>query len=275
MPDASAPRDSLAAMLRVDAAGAGRYHAALESFWGASLSGDLLARALLAASAEAGALPAALQASFFRAPAPGVELSLATSEPAPGRWRVAVQQEGAPVAEVMARVGPGPGAWSYQGATPEPDLPAPETLPSEAEQAAAEGWAEFAVGPVESRRIGDPKPVASHEPALWQGWLRPREALPDDARLHAAALAFASEYRSHWAVERRLGPAFPESEITLLDHALWIHRHVPWDDWWLVRTRSDVGAAGRSLSQREIFTRDGTLVASAAWEAWVRVGAEA
>jgi acyl-CoA thioesterase-2 len=126
------------------------------------------------------------------------------------------------------------------------------------------------VGPIESRRITPPEPVKDHEPASWLGWLRPRAPLGDDPLLHAAALAFVAEYRSHWAVERRLGAAFPRTEITLLDHALWVHRAVRFDDWWLVRTESDVGVGGRCLSRREIFTRDGACVASAAWEAALR-----
>ena len=59
-------------------------------------------------------------------------------------------------------------------------------------------------------------------------------------------------------------------EITLLDHSLWIHRLERWDDFWLVRTLTDVGVGGRCFSRREIFTRGGTLVASAAWEAIAR-----
>jgi acyl-CoA thioesterase-2 len=105
---------------------------------------------------------------------------------------------------------------------------------------------------------------------VWLGWLRPRAPLGDDAVLHAAALAFLSEYRSHWAIERRLGADFPRSDITLLDHSLWVHRALRWDDFWLVRTSTDVGVSGRCLSRREIFTRGGALVASAAWEAVVR-----
>jgi acyl-CoA thioesterase-2 len=135
---------------------------------------------------------------------------------------------------------------------------------------AREGWAQYAVVPIESRRITPHEPVKEHEPASWLGWLRPRAALGDEPRLHAAALAFLAEYRSHWAVERRLGADFPRTEITLLDHALWVHRPRRWDDWWLVRTESDVGAAGRCLSRREIYARDGELIASAAWEAALR-----
>jgi len=41
-------------------------------------------------------------------------------------------------------------------------------------------------------------------------------------------------YRSaspHWAVERRLGPAFPTTDLALHDFALWIHRPARWDDF--------------------------------------------
>lgn len=167
------------------------------------------------------------------------------------------------------RFGPHGGRFTYRSLRPEPGLPAPEALPSEAETAAVEGWSQYAVGPIETRRISVRAAVKPDEPAVFLGWLRPREPLPDDPRLHAAALCFLGEYRSHWAVERRLGAEFPHTQIALQDHALWIHRTEPWDDWWLVRTTSDVGEGGRCFSRREIFTRGGDLVASAAWEAFV------
>jgi acyl-CoA thioesterase-2 len=122
------------------------------------------------------------------------------------------------------------------------------------------------VGPIESRRVTAPGRCRPHEAAIWTGWLAPRKPLPDDPALSCAALVFLAEYRSHWAVERRLGPAFPTTDLTLHDFALWIHRPARWDDFWLVTTRSDVGVAGRCFSRREISTREGELVASAAWE---------
>jgi acyl-CoA thioesterase-2 len=184
--------------------------------------------------------------------------------------RVDVRERDERVAELQLRFGPASEGLTYQSVAAPSGLPAPEDLPSEAELGAREGWAQYAVGPIESRRITPRETVKDHEPARWLGWLRPRVPLDGDARLHAAALAFLAEYRSHWAVERRLGADFPRTEITLLDHALWVHHPRRWDDWWLVKTESDVGAAGRCLSRREIFTRDGALIASAAWEAALR-----
>ena len=270
MSEPRAPGESLAEMLRIERRSDGRHCARLESFWGDTTRGDLLARATLAATASRGAAPSAAQAVFLRPALPDVALTLACDELAADRTRVAVRSGDALVAEVQLRFGPAGDGLGYQYVAPEPGLPAPEALPSEAEVAAREGWSEFAVGPIESRRVSPTTPVKDDEPAVWLGWLRPRAPLGDDAVLHAAALAFLSEYRSHWALERRLGADFPRTEITLLDHALWIHRAVRWDDFWLVRTSTDVGVAGRCLSRREIFTRGGALVASAAWEAMAR-----
>ena len=270
MSETRAPRESLAETLRIERTSDGRHRARLESFWGDTARGDLLARATLAAAAGRGAAPSAAHAVFLRPVLPDVELTLACDELAADRTRVAVRAGDALVAEVQLRFGPAGEGIGYQCVAPEPGLPAPEDLPSEAEVAASEGWCEFAVGPIESRRLSPYAPVKDDEAAVWLGWLRPRAPLGDDALLHAAALAFLSEYRSHWAVERRLGADFPRTEITLLDHSLWVHRALRWDDFWLVRTSSDVGVAGRCLSRREIFTRGGALVASAAWEAMAR-----
>jgi acyl-CoA thioesterase-2 len=270
MSEALAPRESLTEMLRIERRSGGRSSARLESFWGATAPGDLLARATLAGSSARGEAPGAAQAIFLRPVAPDVELTFASDALSADRTRVCVRECDALVAEVQLRFGPAGDGLSYQSVAPDPGLPAPEDLPSETEVAAREGWSPYAVGPIESRRLTPYLPVKNHEPAVWLGWLRPRVPLGDDARLHAASLAFLSEYRSHWAVERRLGADFPRTEITLLDHSLWVHRAARWDDWWLVRTSSEIGAAGRCLSRREIFTRGGALVASAAWEAVLR-----
>ena len=270
MTEARAPRESLREMLRIERASGERSSARLESFWGAAAHGDLLARATLAGAAVRGEAPTAAQAIFLRGVSPDVELALTCETLAPARVQVRVRERDQLVAEVQLRFGPAGDGISYQSVLPDSGLAAPESLPSEAEVAAREGWSAYAVGPIESRRLTAYLPVKDHEPAVWLGWLRPRAPLGDDALLHAAALAFLSEYRSHWAVERRLGADFPRTEITLLDHSLWIHRNERWDDWWLVRTSSEIGVAGRCLSRREIFTRRGALVASAAWEAALR-----
>jgi acyl-CoA thioesterase-2 len=262
MDEPRAPRECLAELLRIERRRRGA-SARLESFWGEAALGDLLARAVLAAERA----PVAVHAAFHRAARPEVELTLESEAHASERTRVRVRDGDALLAEVWLRFGGARDGLAVQTLAPEAGLPEPDALPSEAALGAREGWAPFAVGPIESRRITPGAPVKDHEPAVWLGWLRPRAPLGADPLVHAAALAFVSEYRSHWAVERRLGADFPHTEITLLDHACWVHRHERWDDWWLVRTSNDVAAQGRALSRREIFTRGGALVACAVWEA--------
>jgi len=269
------PRESLREMLRVERGGDRPAVARLESFWGASMPGDLLARAVLAGAGAGRDAPASVHAIFLREARPEVTLTLAREELAADCTRVTVREGDERLAEVQLRFGARRAGVRYQSVVAARGLPAPEELPSEAELAAREGWAPYAAGPIEARRITPADPVKDHEPAAWLGWLRPRAPLGDDALLHAAALAFVAEYRSHWAVERRLGAAFPESELTLLDHALWIHRGQPWHDWWLVKTESEVATGGRCLSRREIFARDGALIASAAWQTAVRTPRDA
>ena len=264
------PRESLTSILAIEARRSGAAVARLESFWGAAVPGDLLARAALTATLGRETTASALYATFLSSAPADVDLDFALEALAPDRSRVRIRRGEELLCEVALRFGPVGGGLTYQCVVPEPDLPAPEDLPSEAELAASEGWSQYAVGPIEARRIGVQAPVDDNEPAVWVGWLKPREALPNDARLHAAALVFLSEYRSHWAVERRLGADFPKTQVKLLDHALWIHRAEPWDDWWLVKTLTDIGVAGRCLSRREIFNRAGALVASATWEAVAR-----
>ena len=73
----------------------------------------------------------------------------------------------------------------------------------------------------------------------------------------------------HWAPEWRMGCNFAYDRFTSLDHALWVHRFIPWDDWWLLKAYSQVSSGGRALSRRELYTRDGVLLASAAQEALI------
>jgi acyl-CoA thioesterase-2 len=84
--------------------------------------------------------------------------------------------------------------------------------------------------------------------------------------MHKAALAFLSDYHSHFSVARKLGAHFEPTGFTSLDQVLWIHRDLLWDDWWHLTTERDVAHAGRALTRRLLHTRDGRVVASMAQE---------
>jgi acyl-CoA thioesterase-2 len=70
-------------------------------------------------------------------------------------------------------------------------------------------------------------------------------------------------------VARRLGGNFDPIGITSLDQTLWVHRDLPWDDWWLLDSESDVAHGGRAFSRRRLFARDGQLIATMAQESLV------
>jgi acyl-CoA thioesterase-2 len=84
-----------------------------------------------------------------------------------------------------------------------------------------------------------------------------------------AALVFLADFYSQWPFERRIGRGFAQGSFRTLDHALWVHRSARWNDWWLLESKSEVAHAGRALSQRRIFTREGVLLASSAQAALV------
>lgn len=274
MSDFDPPRNNLASMLEIESSGAGA-SAVLESFWGEAAPSDLLARAVGAASVGSDLTLQSARADFAFVPPPGVPVDLSREDLTDSRVRIRAKYKGRFVADFALRFGaPGVGTGlSYQPLALDPSLPAPEQLPSESEVAEAEGWLPYAVGPLESRRIGGMGQVADDAPALWQGWLAPRELLPEDAEVHAAAVAFLSGYRPHWAVEMRLGPRFQGSQIRVVDHTLTVHRPERWTDFWHITTSSDVAVDGRCFCTREITTRAGLRVASASWELHVETEA--
>jgi len=275
MTDAASPRESLAEMLRLERLRDGEFAARCEDFWGASLGGDVLARAALAAAATCeGRQLHSLHASFLRPVPPGLRLALRVEPVADdvdeAHRQVRIEGDGL-LCQVMARFAPPGDGLGYQDVKPRADLPAPEDLPSTLEQARAEGWTDYARGPIEFRRVNPrvwPDPTGDTSGGHVE-WMRPRAPLGDDPRLQMAALVFLADFYSHWAFERRVGGKFAHDRFRPLDHALWIHRPVHWNDWWLMETISEVAQAGRALSRRRIFTREGLLVATAVQEARV------
>jgi len=270
----------LASLLRVDRAGEGEFTARLHDFEGVSFGGDALGRIALAAAQTAGDRRLhALHASFLRPVPPGVAVTIRVESLGEGRTlarrRVAIEHERRLLCHatasfaVAAAVGP---RWQEVEA---PRVPAPETLPPDTEVAREEGWTwdleheEFAWGFVER-----PWRAWEHgEPASdsrWCTWMKPRDPLPDDPHVHAAALAYVSDLLSHWSTCRRLGRDHGPGFYVSLDHALHVHCPMAWNDWWLLDSRSEVAHDGRALWQRRIFTRDGALIASIQQEGLIR-----
>ena len=164
---------------------------------------------------------------------------------------------------------------SYQEADLPADVPAPETLESDATTWRRENWDDTPTDePLEWRWVGVPWDPAETEPgSLYRGWVRPRFALPDEPAAHVGAIAFLADYHSHIPIARKIGgPYDSNSGFTSLDQTVWIHRAVPWEDWWLATSESDIAHGGRAMTRRTLHTRSGQLVASMTQEVLLTVG---
>ena len=159
---------------------------------------------------------------------------------------------------------------------PMPDVPAPETLPGTAEIVARHGekaaWMAAMGRAVEQRFLEDPfaAPPKSPPDTKTSTWLRVAGELPDDSAVHAAALTFVSDLTLLSAGFARLGGGWPDFVGASLDHAVWFHRALRADDWFLYETDSPAASSGRALCFGQIWAADGTHVATVAQEGLIR-----
>jgi len=104
-------------------------------------------------------------------------------------------------------------------------------------------------------------------------WMRMRAPLPDDQRLHRAALAYLSDMTIQESILRAHGVywAMPGLKVASLDHAMWWHRPARVDEWLLYVQESPNARGGRGLATGRIYSREGGLVASVAQEIMIRV----
>ncbi|KOU58913.1 acyl-CoA thioesterase [Streptomyces sp. MMG1533] len=108
-------------------------------------------------------------------------------------------------------------------------------------------------------------------------WMR---TPPADAELASALTAYATDLTLIGTALRPLkgigqrdaGRAFT-SAVT--SHTVWFHRPFRADEWLLLRQHSPILAHGRCFGRGDVFTEDGSLVASYAQEALLRLTREA
>lgn len=163
-----------------------------------------------------------------------------------------------------------------------PAVPAPETLRDERE------WrAEHAkLLPEEHReqflrdRPIDFRPVAPNDPldpqprpAQQLAWMRIRDRLPDDQRLHQCALAYLSDWSLLDTATLPHGLSWMNENVQMasLDHSMWFHRPFRADDWMLYVQDSPSASGARGFNRGMIYNQAGQLVASAAQEGLMRI----
>ncbi len=218
-----------------------------------------------------------LHAYFLRPGRPGVPISLAVERIRDGRSfttrRVVAEQEGAAIFSLAASFTRGEVGIEHQD--PAPDAPPPDGLP-DWEDLRAQGRGDPSSrrpdGPLEIRACDpeDPRDPSAPLPPRKRVWMRPRGALPEDPLIHLAMLVYASDRNLVSTAARPHGLPWGQRRAASLDHALWIHAPVRFDDWLLYATESPVAWAARGLILGALYDRGGVRIASVAQEGLIR-----
>jgi acyl-CoA thioesterase-2 len=250
--------------------------------------GHTVAQALAAAcfSIE-GLVCNSLHALFVRPGLPGRPTQFEVSAVRDGsafatRQVVAVQRDEVVLHMMASFHAPTPSSLDY--AVTGPGGAAPETFPPEEERitrlleavppelhdTVKRRW------PFEQIRVNDFEPAADPEAQRTRPgriWMRARgRELPKDPNFHCCALTYASDAGPLEPCLRAVGASFADNalQVASLDHAVWFHRPVRFDEWTLFVLESPSVSAGRAFSRGQVFDRKGTLVASIAQEGVLR-----
>jgi len=160
-----------------------------------------------------------------------------------------------------------------------PAVPEPETLTSDQEELAELGnpVSEYLAQtrPIDIRHCqghlyATPRRQTSAEQSVW---LRALGTLPDDPLIHAAVVAYASDFNILEGALRRHRLAWSDRRLRVasLDHSMWFHRPLRADSWILYTQASASAQGGRALATGHMFSEDGTLVATVAQEGMLRL----
>lgn len=168
----------------------------------------------------------------------------------------------------------------FEHVDPAPDdVPDPDDCPTlgevfgRASGRPAETWARE-WGVLDVRYVGDSRPGGSlvdpRHPARARVWVKVDGTLPDDRRLHQAALAYASDLTllSVTTVPHNVFVGL-NVQAASLDHAMWFHRPFRADTWLLYDQISPSASSGLGLSTARLF-QHGTLVSNVAQEGLIR-----
>ena len=252
---------------------------------GRIFGGQVLAQALAAAAKTVGEdrPPHSFHGYFLRPGDPSVPVGLAVERLRDGRSftarRVQAVQHGKPILSMIASFQLPAEGLDHQ--TTMPEVPRPDELPSLQQRLTDAGHEVSGVRqalsshPFEIRHVQDPLFLdPGPEKTTHQSvWIRPVSPLPPGNLLHAIVLAFASDYTVLEPALRAHGLAWATAgmKVASLDHAMWFHRPVRFDDWLLFVEESPSASGARGLGLARVYALDGTLIATLGQEGMFRV----
>ena len=128
--------------------------------------------------------------------------------------------------------------------------------------------------PIEIRDV-DPPDLFNPEPTSDKNflWFKVDGTLnTKDQWVHHCFLAYASDVSLLGSGNRPHSVSAYSGDVMLasLDHAMWFHEKIDFNNWYLYEMDSPFSGAARSLNRGKVFSQDGTLVASVAQEGLMR-----
>jgi acyl-CoA thioesterase len=228
--------------------------------------GQLLAQALVAAAAgHDGKAPKTIHTVFARAASPAAPLDLVVEPVHAGRS----------FASSTVTISQGERTCTTSTvllSADEPDLirhaePAPPLAPPDG----AEPDGTWQVRTVDDVDIADPDAVGPAELDVWTRF----DGAPGDPLLDHALLAFATDgFLIGTAMRPHAGVGQAQAHVTLstgvISHTLTFHEPAAAGEWLLLSHRSTYAGRGRSYGRADVFTSDGSLVASFVQDAMIR-----
>jgi acyl-CoA thioesterase II len=274
--------DDLLRAVRLEPSGDDRFRipAAADHLPDRIFGGQLLAQAVVAAGATvAGKEVQSLHAAFVKAGMPARPVELTVARVRDGRTMATRQVSVIQGEEILltALVSFVHNTGNHDVGPPGPSAPEPDETPMLQEWAASAGeagrnWIERP--PAVELRLPEP-PTFMGGPrrgSKRSHWMRLPRPVDEGQVLHAALLAYASDYFLMDMIFRihpdQPGPG--DVQGFSVDHAIWFHRPIRFDDWHLY-TQEAVSLFGdRGLARGAIYHRDRRLVATVAQEVVVR-----
>lgn len=248
--------------------------------------GQVIAQALMAAYRTVDTTDRtchSLHAYFIRPGDPNVPIIYQVDKSRDGgsftTRRVVAIQHGRQILNMAASFHVSEEGWDYQHQMP--DAPDPDSLTDmvslRKEQAAVvpERFREHFTRPraIEMREV-DPQDLANPvpKPDSQQMWFRIAEPIADDPVLHHCMLAYATDMALLSTGQRPHGLQWFKSNImgASLDHAIWFHAPIKFDEWHLYTMDAPWTGSARSFNRGMIFNQQGRLVASVAQEGLMR-----
>ncbi|MDQ2879097.1 MAG: thioesterase family protein, partial [Pseudomonadota bacterium] len=163
-----------------------------------------------------------------------------------------------------------------------PDVPGPEMLKSEGQlrresvDNIPEQFRAFLLRrrPIEIRPVNPRNWVTpSPQEPFSHSWFRCVAPIGDDAAMHRAILAYASDMTLLGTALLPHGVSMTANNLQTasLDHAIWFHEPFRADEWLLYTTDTPWAGHARGFNRGKIYARDGRLVASVAQEGLIRM----